>query len=74
MPRRRKEPFPWAHKAEYTREEAVERAKDKDKEIRSGHKSDDPESRVNAYYDQYARCWRIGKLHKWEANHVARER
>ena len=24
MPRRRKEPSPWAHKAEYTREEAVE--------------------------------------------------
>ena len=70
MPRRRKGPSPWAHKAEYTREEAVERAK----EIRSGHRSDEPESRVDAYYDQYARCWRIGKLKKWEANHFARER
>ncbi len=65
MPRRRKEPSPWAHKEEYTREEAVERAK----EIRSGHGSGD-----HAYYDPYTKCWRVGKLKKWEANHCARER
>ena len=70
MPRHRKEPSPWAHKVEYTREEAVERAK----EIRSGHGSGSPESRVDAYYDKYARCWRVGKLKKWEADHFARER
>jgi hypothetical protein len=70
MPRRRKQQSPGAHKCAYTREEAVQHAA----AIRSGSWDGSPESRVNAYFDQYAKCWRIGKLNKWEANHRQRER
>eukprot|EP00523_Entomoneis_sp_CCMP467_P004029 CAMPEP_0168748676 /NCGR_PEP_ID=MMETSP0724-20121128/16300_1 /TAXON_ID=265536 /ORGANISM="Amphiprora sp., Strain CCMP467" /LENGTH=68 /DNA_ID=CAMNT_0008796515 /DNA_START=51 /DNA_END=257 /DNA_ORIENTATION=+ len=54
-----------AHKNRYTRQEAIDRAA----EIRSGHGGGSPESRVDAYYDYQAKCWRVGKVRKYEANH-----
>ncbi len=54
----------------YTKEEAIEQAK----AIRSGHGGGTPECRVDAYYDHDAKCWRIGKVHKWEANRGPRMR
>jgi hypothetical protein len=56
-------------KLRYTREEAIQAAA----AIRSGHGGGTPESRVDAYYDDVAKCWRIGKVKKRDAGY-ARER
>jgi len=65
MPTRKSNYSPWHYKHAYdSYEEAAQRAQ----EIRSGHQSGSPESRVDAYYDNFADCWRIGKVPKHMAN------
>jgi len=54
-----------SQKQRYTKQEAIDRAA----VIRSGHGGGTPESRVDAYYDPYGKCWRIGKVKKRFANY-----
>ena len=57
-------------KARYTKAEAIAKAAF----YRSGHGGGTPESRIDAYYDHSAKCWRVGKLKKYEANKHPRMR
>jgi len=68
MPRKNNR-SPWHFKHAYgSYDEAVQQAQG----IRSGHQSGSPESRVDAYYDKFDKCWRIGKVPKCMANHQKR--
>jgi hypothetical protein len=54
----------YLQKARYTKAEAIAMAAF----YRSGHKAGTPESRIDAYYDPCAKCWRVGKVKKRQAN------
>ena len=57
-------------KSRYTKAEAIAMAA----YYRSGHSGGSPESRIDAYYDYDAKCWRVGKLKKRDANKYPRMR
>lgn len=56
--------YGFERKQRYTRAEAIAAAA----QYRSGHGGGSPESRIDAYYDYDAKCWRVGKVKKRYAN------
>ena len=62
--------YEYERKDRYTKAEAIAMAA----QYRSGYASGSPESRIDAYYDPDAKCWRVGKLKKKDANKYSRLR